>query len=153
MVKSGLLRITLPSGRVLSYVKPKIGENQFGGESILYEGVGTGKKWDRIESYGPKFVENIVQAISRDILAHSLSNLADCNIVGHVHDEIILECDVETSIETIATRMAIPPKWMPDINLRADGYDCFFYQKTKEKDSTITLSDSGVSFSLMDFMK
>ncbi|RMI73769.1 DNA polymerase [Streptococcus iniae] len=129
LVKSGLLRITLPSGRVLSYVKPKIGENQFGGESILYEGVGTGKKWDRIESYGPKFVENIVQAISRDILAHSLSNLADCNIVGHVHDEIILECDVETSIETIATRMAIPPKWMPDINLRADGYDCFFYQK------------------------
>ncbi|HFU4472071.1 TPA: DNA polymerase [Streptococcus suis] len=128
-VKSGLLLITLPSGRRLSYVKPKIGENQFGGESVTYEGVVTGKKWSRIESYGPKFVENIVQAISRDLLAYAMRMLDSEKIVGHVHDEVILESEAEQVVDDIATRMANTPDWMKDINLRADGYECDFYQK------------------------
>lgn len=128
-VKSGMLIITLPSGRQLFYVKPKIGENDFGGESITYEGTGTAKRWERIESYGPKFVENIVQAISRDILAYAIHQLKDYRIVGHIHDEVIIECDSEDTIETIATRMSVSPPWMKDILLRADGYECEFYQK------------------------
>ncbi|HEK9107227.1 TPA: DNA polymerase [Streptococcus equi subsp. zooepidemicus] len=128
-VKSGLLFITLPSGRRLAYVKPKIGENQFGGESVTYEGVATGKKWDRIESYGPKFVENIVQAISRDLLAYAMRILGSEKIVGHVHDEVILEAESEQAVDDIAAQMANNPDWMKDINLRADGYDCYFYQK------------------------
>lgn len=128
-VKSGLLFITLPSGRRLSYVKPKIGENQFGGESVTYEGLTTGKKWDRIESYGPKFVENIVQAISRDLLAYAVRMLGSEKIVGHVHDEVILEAESEQAVNDIATQMANTPDWMKDIHLRADGYECDFYQK------------------------
>ncbi|HEM5250495.1 hypothetical protein FH692_06290 [Streptococcus suis] len=128
-VKSGLLFITLPSGRRLSYVKPKIGENQFGGESVTYEGVATGKKWDRIESYGPKFVENIVQAISRDLLANAMRLLYNETIVGHVHDEVIIEAEEDASVSDIATQMANVPNWMKDIFLRADGYECDFYQK------------------------
>ncbi|MGU8024570.1 DNA polymerase [Streptococcus suis] len=128
-VKSGLLFITLPSGRRLSYVKPKIGENQFGGESVTYEGVATGKKWDRIESYGPKFVENIVQAISRDLLAYAMRLLYNETIVGHVHDEVIIEAEEDASVSDIATQMANVPNWMKDIFLRADGYECDFYQK------------------------
>ncbi|HEM5139002.1 TPA: DNA polymerase [Streptococcus suis] len=128
-VKSGLLFITLPSGRQLSYVKPKMGENQFGGESVTYEGVVTGKKWDRIESYGPKFVENIVQAISRDLLAYAMRMLGSEKIVGHVHDEVIFEAESDQTVDGIAAQMAITPDWMSDINLRADGYECIFYQK------------------------
>ena len=128
-VNKGMLFITLPSGRKLAYVKPKIGENQFGGESVTYEGTGTAKRWERLESYGPKFVENIVQAISRDILAYSINQLKSFQIVGHVHDEVIIECDMEQSLDEIATLMGIAPDWMSDINLRADGYECSFYQK------------------------
>ena len=128
-VKSGLLFITLPSGRRLSYVKPKMGENQFGGESVTYEGIATGKKWDLIESYGPKFVENIVQAISRDLLAYAMRLLGNEKIVGHVHDEVILEAESNQTVDSIANRMANTPDWMSGINLRADGYECAFYQK------------------------
>ena len=128
-VKSGILFITLPSGRKLAYIKPRIGENQFGGESVTYEGTGTAKRWERLESYGPKFVENIVQAISRDILAYSIKQLKDFKIVGHVHDEIIIECDQDQSLDEIATLMGHAPYWISDINLRADGYECSFYQK------------------------
>lgn len=128
-VRKGMLFITLPSGRKLAYVKPKMGENQFGGESVTYEGTGTAKRWEILESYGPKFVENIIQAISRDILAYSMKQLKDFRIVGHVHDEIIIECDQSQNLEQIATLMGKAPYWMPDINLRADGYECLFYQK------------------------
>ncbi|HEM5962708.1 TPA: DNA polymerase [Streptococcus suis] len=128
-VKSGILFITLPSGRKLAYIKPRIGENQFGGESVTYEGTGTAKRWERLESYGPKFVENIVQAISRDILAYSLKQLKEFKIVGHVHDEVIIECPMEQKLDEIASLMGIAPDWMSDINLRADGYECLFYQK------------------------
>lgn len=128
-VKSGLLFITLPSGRCLSYVKPKMGENQFGGESVTYEGIVTGKKWDRIKSYGPKFVENIVQAISRDLLAYAIRLLGNEKIVGHVHDEVIIEAESSQLVDEISTLMANTPDWMNDINLRADGYECQFYQK------------------------
>lgn len=128
-VKSGILFITLPSGRKLSYIKPRIDDNQFGGESVTYEGTGTAKRWERLESYGPKFVENIVQAISRDILAYSLKRLKEFNIVGHVHDEVIIECPMEQKIDEIASLMGIAPDWMSDINLHADGYECLFYQK------------------------
>ncbi|HHL0643431.1 TPA: DNA polymerase [Streptococcus agalactiae] len=128
-VRNGMLFITLPSGRKLAYVKPKMGENQFGGESVTYEGTGTAKHWERLESYGPKFVENIVQAISRDILAYSMRQLNEFKIVGHVHDEVIIECDQDQDLEEISTLMGIAPDWMSDINLRADGYECSFYQK------------------------
>ncbi|HGD0431546.1 TPA: DNA polymerase [Streptococcus agalactiae] len=128
-VTKGMLFITLPYGRKLSYVKPKISENQFGGESVTYEGTGTAKRWERLESYGPKFVENIVQAISRDILAYSMRQLSEFKIVGHVHDEVIIECEKDQSLEDIASLMGIAPNWMSDINLRADGYECSFYQK------------------------
>jgi phage polymerase len=128
-VKSGLLFITLPSCRQLSYVKPKMRENQFGGESVTYEGITTGKKWDRIESYGPKFVENIVQAISRDLLAYAMQLLGNEKIVGHVHDEVILEAKSSQMVGEISALMANTPAWMNDINLRADGYECQFYQK------------------------
>ncbi|MGQ7372709.1 DNA polymerase [Streptococcus suis] len=128
-VRSGILFITLPSSRKLSYIKPRIGENQFGGESVTYEGTGTAKRWERLESYGPKFVENIVQAISRDILAYSLKQLKEFKIVGHVHDEVIIECPMEQKLDEIASVMGIAPDWISDINLRADGYECSFYQK------------------------
>ncbi|HEM4928473.1 TPA: DNA polymerase [Streptococcus suis] len=128
-LKSGIMFITLPSGRKLSYIKPRIGENQFGGESVTYEGTGTAKRWERLESYGPKFVENIVQAISRDILAFSLKQLKEFKIVGHVHDEVIIECPMEQKLDEVASLMGIAPDWMFDINLRADGYECIFYQK------------------------
>ncbi|MED5917482.1 DNA polymerase [Streptococcus anginosus] len=128
-VKRGILFITLPSGRKLAYIKPRIGDNQFGGESVTYEGTGTAKRWDRLESYGPKFVENIVQAISRDILAFSMKQLKNFKIVGHVHDEVIIECPIEQKLDEVASLMGIAPDWLSDINLRADGYECFFYQK------------------------
>lgn len=127
--KSGILFIHLPSGRNLSYIKPKIGKNMFGGESVTYEGIGTTKKWERLESYGPKFVENIVQAVSRDILMNSIRNLSNCFIVGHVHDELIIECSNHTDLNTICVQMGKSPAWMPDILLRADGYETEFYKK------------------------
>ena len=129
VVKSGMLFITLPSGRRLAYVKPRIGENRFGGESVTYMGIDTQKKWSRIESYGPKFVENIVQAVSRDILAYAMKTLHYCQIVGHVHDELIIECSPDVSLDVICEQMGRTPPWLPGIELRADGYECNFYQK------------------------
>lgn len=127
--RSGMLFITLPSGRVLSYVKPRMGENKFGGESVTYEGVGGTKKWERLESYGPKFVENIVQATSRDILMYAMKTLRCCNIVAHVHDEIIIEADPRMSLEAVCEQMAKVPEWANGLLLRADGYTCDFYKK------------------------
>ena len=127
--QSGMLFIALPSGRRLCYVKPKIGENRFGGESVTYEGVGTNKKWKHIESYGPKFVENIVQAISRDILCHAMRTLSHCFIVGHVHDELIIETPMNTDLNAICEQMGRTPKWIDGLLLRADGYETAFYKK------------------------
>ncbi len=127
--RNGMLFIHLPSGRRLSYVKPQIGENRFGGESVNYMGVDSTKHWSRIESYGPKFVENITQAISRDILCYAMRSLAGYRIVGHVHDEVIIEAGVDVSPETICKQMAQSPPWLPGIELRADGYECQFYKK------------------------
>ncbi len=129
VVKSGMLFITLPSGRRLAYVKPRIGENRFGGESVTYMGIDAQKKWSRIESYGPKFVENIVQAVSRDILAYAMRTLHYCQIVGHVHDELIIECSPDVSLDVVCEQMGRTPPWLPGIELRADGYECNFYQK------------------------
>ena len=127
--QSGMLFIVLPSGRRLCYVKPKIGENKFGGESVTYEGVGTNKKWERIESYGPKFVENIVQAISRDILCHAMRTLSHCFIVGHVHDELIIETPMDADLNAICEQMGRTPDWITGLLLRADGYETSFYKK------------------------
>ena len=127
--QSGMLFITLFSGRRLAYVKPRIGENQFGGESVTYMGVGGTKKWERLESYGPKFVENIVQAVSRDILCYAMRTLRNCSIVAHVHDEIIIEADRRMSLPTVCEQMGRTPPWAKGLLLRADGYECSFYQK------------------------
>ena len=127
--KSGMLFIELPSGRRLSYVKPRIGENQFGGESVTYEGIGATKKWERLESYGPKFVENIVQGTARDILCYAMQTLRHCAIVGHVHDELIIECEKNVSVDAICDQMGRTPPWAEGLVLRADGYECEFYQK------------------------
>ena len=132
--KSGMLfielpSIELPSGRRLAYVKPRIGENKFGGESITYMGTDAQKKWNRIESYGPKFTENIVQAISRDILAFAMNTLKDYRIVGHVHDEVIIEASPEVSVESVCELMGQTPPWVPGLLLKADGYECEFYKK------------------------
>ena len=127
--RSGMLFVYLPSGRRLCYVKPKMGQNKFGGDSITYEGVGSTKKWQRLESYGPKFVENIVQAISRDLLMNAMKTLSHCFICGHVHDELIIECKEEVSLEELCKQMARVPDWMPGILLRADGYITPWYRK------------------------
>lgn len=127
--RSGMLFVSLPSGRVLSYVKPRMGENKFGGESVTYEGVGGTKKWERLESYGPKFVENIVQATSRDILMYAMQTLRCCSIVAHVHDEVIIEADSRMSLEAVCEQMARVPSWAEGLLLRADGYTCDFYKK------------------------
>ena len=127
--QSGFLLITLPSGRRLAYVKPKIGENRFGGESVTYEGVGGTKKWERLESYGPKFVENIVQATARDILMYAMQTLRCCSIVAHVHDELIIECDRRVSLSAVCEQMGRTPPWAKGLLLRADGYECDFYKK------------------------
>ncbi|MEG2842409.1 MAG: DNA polymerase [Ruthenibacterium sp.] len=127
--QSGFLFITLPSGRRLAYVKPRIGVNKFGGECVTYEGVGSTKKWERIDSYGPKFVENIVQATARDILCYAMQTLRSCAIVAHVHDEIIIECDKNVSKDVICEQMGRVPPWAKDLLLRADGYECEFYKK------------------------
>ena len=127
--RSGMLFVTLPSGRRLSYVKPDIGQNRFGGESVTYLGIDGTKHWSRIESYGPKFVENITQAISRDILCHAMRALSHCRIVGHVHDELIIEVGKDASLEAICEQMGRTPPWLPGIELKADGYECGFYMK------------------------
>ena len=127
--QSGMLFIQLPSGRRLSYVKPRMGENRFGGEAVTYEGMGGTKKWERIESYGPKFVENIVQAISRDILAHSMRTLSHFFVCGHVHDELIIECSMGVSLNAVCEQMGRTPHWISGLLLRADGYECSFYKK------------------------
>ena len=127
--ESGMLFITLFSGRRLAYVKPRIGENQFGGESVTYMGVGGTKKWERLESYGPKFVENIVQAVSRDILCYAMRTLRNCSIVAHVHDEVIIEADRRMSLPAVCEQMGRTPPWAKGLLLRADGYECDFYQK------------------------
>lgn len=127
--QKGMLFIELPSGRRLSYVKPKIEPNQFGGESVTYEGTGNTKKWERIESYGPKFVENIVQAISRDILAYAMKTLRHCFICGHVHDELIIESSMGVSLEAVCEQMGRTPPWIKGLALRADGYETMFYKK------------------------
>lgn len=129
MYKSGMLFIHLPSGRNLCYIKPKIGENKFGGESVTYEGIGGTKRWERLESYGPKFVENIVQAVSRDILMNSIRTLSHCFIVGHVHDELIIECSKDVDLNALCDQMGRTPAWMPNLLLRADGYETDFYKK------------------------
>lgn len=127
--RSAMLFITLPSGRKLAYVKPRIGENQFGGESVTYMGVSGTKKWERLESYGPKFVENIVQGTARDILCYAMQTLKNCSIVAHVHDEIIIEADRRMSVEAVCEQMGRTPPWAKGLKLRADGYECEFYQK------------------------
>lgn len=127
--RNGMLFIMLPSGRSLAYVKPKIGENKFGGKCITYEGVGSTKKWERIDSYGPKFVENIVQAIARDILCFAMQTLQNCSIVMHIHDEIVIEANEAVSLKAICEQMARIPSWANGLRLRADGYECKFYKK------------------------
>lgn len=127
--ESGFLFIELPSGRRLAYAKPRISENQFGGESVTYMGINAQKKWDRLESYGPKFVENVVQAIARDLLMYSMQTLSHCSIVAHVHDEIIIEADRRMSVEVVCQQMSRTPAWAEGLILRADGYECEYYKK------------------------
>lgn len=127
--KSGMLFITLPSGRQLAYVKPKIGTNKFGGDCITYEGVGGTKKWERLDSYGPKFVENIVQATARDILCYAMKTLRCCNIVMHIHDEVVIEADRRMSLQAVCKQMGRTPPWAKGLQLRADGYETEFYKK------------------------
>ena len=127
--QSGMMFIELPSGRRLAYVKPRIGENKFGGESITYMGLTTAKKWARIESYGPKLVENITQAISRDILCYAIQSLRHMDIVAHIHDELVIECEECASLSAVCEQMARTPPWAEGLLLRADGFECSFYQK------------------------
>lgn len=127
--QGGILFITLPSGRRLSYVKPRIGENKFGSDCITYEGIGTTKKWERLESYGPKFVENIVQATARDILCYAMTTLRCCSIVMHIHDEIVIEADRRMSLTAVCEQMGRTPPWAHGLKLRADGYETDFYKK------------------------
>jgi DNA polymerase len=126
--QSGMLFIKLPSGRRLSYVQPRIGQNQYGNDCVTYMGIDQ-QHWERIESYGPKFVENIVQGVARDILCFAMKNLRDRFIVGHVHDELIIEVPMDASMQEICDIMGQTPDWMPGMLLRADGYECRFYQK------------------------
>jgi DNA polymerase len=127
--QSGMLIITLPSGRELFYVKPRMGENRFGGTSITYEGIGTGRRWERIETYGAKLVENIVQAISRDILCSALMTFKQSDIVMHVHDEIVIETNPQMSVDAVCEQMSRTPKWAKGLKLDADGFTCPFYKK------------------------
>ena len=127
--RSGMLFITLPSGRNLAYVKTKVGTNKFGGECITYEGIGSTKKWERLDSYGPKFVENIVQATSRDILCYAMKTLRCCSIVMHIHDELVIEADPRMSLDVLCEQMGRTPPWAKGLKLRADGYVTPFYKK------------------------
>lgn len=127
--RSGMLFITLPSGRNLAYVKPKVGTNKFGGECITYEGIGSTKKWERLDSYGPKFVENIVQATSRDILCYAIKTLRCCSIVMHIHDELVIEADPRMSLDVLCEQMGRTPPWAKGLKLFSDGYITPFYKK------------------------
>lgn len=127
--ESGFLFMSLPSGRRLAYVKPRMGINKFGSESVTYEGVGATKKWERLESYGPKFCENAIQAIARDILMYAMQTLRNCSIVAHVHDELIIEADRRMSLSAVCEQMGRTPPWAQGLLLRADGYECDFYKK------------------------
>ena len=127
--RSGMLQITLPSGRNLTYIKPKIGTNSFGSPCVTYEGIGGTKKWERLESYGPKFVENIVQATARDILSYAMKALRHTDIVMHIHDEIVIEADPQVSLQAVCGQMGRTPPWAPGLLLRADGYETQFYRK------------------------
>ena len=127
--RSGMLFIALPSGRRLSYVRPRISQNRFGNDAVTYEGVGNTKKWERIDTYGPKLVENIVQAVSRDILSYAMQALRDYEIVMHVHDEIVIEADKRVPLEAICDNMCKTPPWAGGLQLRAEGFVCPFYKK------------------------
>ena len=127
--QSGMLFITLPSGRRLSYVKPKLGTNQFGSDCITYEGVGGTKKWERLETYGPKLVENIVQATSRDILCYAMRTLSHCFITMHIHDELVIEASTGVDLGAVCEQMGRTPPWAKGLKLRADGYETMFYKK------------------------
>ena len=127
--QSGMMFMTLPSGRRLAYVKPRIEPNQYGGESVTYFGMDSNKHYSRLESYGPKFVENAIQAISRDLLADAMERLSNMAIVGHIHDEIIIECPADTSVDDVCRIMGLTPDWIKGLELRADGYECEFYEK------------------------
>ena len=127
--QSGMLFIILPSGRQLAYVKPRIGENRFGGDCITYEGVGGTKKWERIDSYGPKIVENIVQATARDILCYAMQTLRHCFITMHIHDELVIEADSRMSLDAVCKQMSRTPPWAKGLKLHADGYETDFYKK------------------------
>lgn len=128
-MKKGTLFIALPSGRRLAYPGAALKGSAYGKTAITYMGLDTKRKWNRIESYGPKFVENIIQAISRDILAYAMHNLRDYFICGHVHDEVIVECREGTAVEEITGIMEKTPDWMPELLLRADGYETREYMK------------------------
>ena len=127
--ESGFLFMRLPSGRRIAYVKPRMGINQFGSESVTYECMGATKKWERLESYGPKFCENAIQAIARDILMYAMQTLRNCSIVAHVHDELIIEADRRMSLSAVCEQMGRTPPWAKGLLLRADGYECDFYKK------------------------
>ena len=127
--QSGMLFITLPSGRHLSYVKPKLGTNQFGSECITYEGIGGTKKWERLETYGPKLVENIVQATSRDILCYAMRTMSHCFITMHIHDELVIEARPGVDLKGLCEQMGRTPPWANGLKLRADGYETMFYKK------------------------
>ena len=129
LLPEGILFITLPSGRRLAYVKPRMGENRFGSECVTYEGTGVARKWERIESSPGKWVENITQAVARDILYHAMSTLRRCDIVMHCHDEVVLEADRRMSIEAVCEQMSRTPSWAIGLPLRAEGFECDFYQK------------------------
>ncbi|MGE4465775.1 MAG: hypothetical protein AB7D32_12480, partial [Sphaerochaeta sp.] len=124
--------ITLPSGRRLAYVKPRIGINMFGGDCVTYEGVGATKKWERIDTYGPKLVENCIQAISRDLLCHAMQQLeaAGCRIVMHIHDEVVIEAPKEMQVDEVGRIMSIVPSWAEGLMLSAEGYEAEFYRKS-----------------------
>ena len=127
--QSGMLFITLPSGRHLSYVKPKLGTNQFGSECITYEGIGGTKKWERLETYGPKLVENIVQATSRDILCYAMRTMSHYFITMHIHDELVIEARPGVDLKVLCEQMGRTPPWTNGLKLRADGYETMFYKK------------------------
>lgn len=127
--QSGMLFVTLPSGRSLSYVHPHIIKNRYGRDSVAYYGLDNQKRWSVIESYGPKYVENLIQAISRDILAFAMKSLQDYRICAHVHDELIIECPLDTSVEEICDKMSQTPPWIEGLVLKAEGYECDFYMK------------------------
>lgn len=124
-----MMVITLPSKRQLFYVRPKIRENRFGGDSITYEGIGTNKRWERLETYGAKLVENIVQAISRDILCEAMMSFEHLDIVMHVHDEVVIEGSPRMTVDALCRQMSRNPAWTNELKLNADGFTCPFYQK------------------------